>query len=217
MKKIGNILALAAVLAPVLPASAAAPQKQPKLVVAIIVDQFRYDYTTRFRSRYEGGLAKLLNEGAVYVDAHQDHFPTVTATGHSAYLSGGVPATTGIISNEWYDRATGKTITSVEDAKTTLIGVSGNREGSSPHNLIVSTRRRVEDRGPQHVEGHRDLDEGPRCDPSRGTHGGRGLLGRWQRSCREQHVVSAAAAWLGRVVQRGAARPQVAWRGVELS
>ena len=113
--------------------------KKPKLVIAIIVDQFRYDYTTRFRARYISGLDKMLTEGAVFVDAHQNHFPTVTATGHAGFMSGAVPATSGIISNEWYDRATGKTITSVEDPKTTLVGMAGNKEGSSPHNMIVST------------------------------------------------------------------------------
>jgi predicted AlkP superfamily pyrophosphatase or phosphodiesterase len=76
-------------------------QRRPKLVLAIIVDQFRYDYTTRFRSRYTGGLARMLDDGAVFVDAHQDHYPTVTATGHATFMSGSVPATCGIINNEW--------------------------------------------------------------------------------------------------------------------
>ena len=34
---------------------AAAPKK-PKLVVAIVIDQFRYDYLTRFRSEYVAGF-----------------------------------------------------------------------------------------------------------------------------------------------------------------
>ncbi|ADV83032.1 alkaline phosphatase family protein [Terriglobus saanensis] len=117
----------------------AAPVHKPKLILAIAVDQFRYDYTTRFRGRYTSGLATMLSEGAVFIDAHQDHFPTVTATGHATFLTGSVPATSGIIGNEWYDRKLGKTITSVEDAATTLIGVDGQKVGSSPHNLIVST------------------------------------------------------------------------------
>jgi len=37
-------------------ATAKAVQHPPRLVVAIIVDQFRFDYTTRFASRYTGGL-----------------------------------------------------------------------------------------------------------------------------------------------------------------
>ena len=115
------------------------PVHRPKLILAIAVDQFRYDYTTRFRERYSGGLATMLSEGAVFVDAHQDHFPTVTATGHATFLTGSVPATSGIIGNEWYDRQLSKVISSVEDAETTLLGVEGVKEGSSPHNLVVST------------------------------------------------------------------------------
>jgi len=111
---------------------------KPKLILAIAVDQFRYDYTTRFRARYTSGLARMLTEGAVFVDAHQDHFPTVTATGHATFLTGSIPATSGIIGNEWFDRDTGKTITSVEDSATRLIGVDGEKKGSSPHNLVVS-------------------------------------------------------------------------------
>ncbi|MCU1222763.1 MAG: type phosphodiesterase/nucleotide pyrophosphatase [Edaphobacter sp.] len=111
---------------------------KPKLILAIAVDQFRYDYTTRFRARYTSGLARMLTEGAVFVDAHQDHFPTVTATGHATFLTGSIPATSGIIGNEWFDRGTGKTITSVEDSTTRLLGVDGEKKGSSPHNLVVS-------------------------------------------------------------------------------
>jgi predicted AlkP superfamily pyrophosphatase or phosphodiesterase len=136
--------------------SAKPVQKQPKLIVAIAVDQFRYDYTTRFRDRYTSGLARMLSEGAVYVDAHQDHYPTVTATGHATYLTGSVPATSGIIGNEWYDRKSGKTITSVEDADTKLLGVDAQTIGSSPHNLIVSTlgdELKIADRGASKVIG----------------------------------------------------------------
>jgi hypothetical protein len=48
---------------------AGAAPKKPKLVLAMIVDQFRYDYLTRFRSEYNGGLARLLTEGAVFTNA----------------------------------------------------------------------------------------------------------------------------------------------------
>jgi predicted AlkP superfamily pyrophosphatase or phosphodiesterase len=120
-------------------AATKAGQHQPKLIVAIIVDQFRYDYTTRFASRYTGGLHTMLTSGAVFVDAHQDHYPTVTATGHATFMSGTTPATSGIIGNEWFDRTQGRSITSVEDTNTRLLGGKPGATGSSPHNLVVST------------------------------------------------------------------------------
>lgn len=118
---------------------AKAGQHPPKLIVAIVVDQFRYDYTTRFASRYSGGLHTMLTKGAVFVDAHQDHYPTVTATGHATFMTGSTPATSGIIGNEWFDRQQGRSITSVEDANTRLLGGKPGATGSSPQNLIVST------------------------------------------------------------------------------
>ncbi len=114
-----------------------APQ-MPKLILVIVVDQFRQDYTTRFRNYFTSGLKELLTAGAVFPDAHQDHYPTVTAVGHTTILTGSVPATSGIIGNEWYDRASGKVITSVDDPSTQIIGDPG-AGGASPHNLIVST------------------------------------------------------------------------------
>jgi predicted AlkP superfamily pyrophosphatase or phosphodiesterase len=119
--------------------STQASNVKPRLIVAIIVDQFRYDYTTRFAARYTGGLHTMLEQGAVFLDAHQDHFPTVTAVGHATFLTGSTPATSGIIGNEWLDRTTGKTITSVEDQATHLVGAAPGAKGSSPHNLLVST------------------------------------------------------------------------------
>ncbi len=40
-----------------------AAAKYPKLVLLIAIDQFRYDYLTRFREQYTGGLQRLLTRG----------------------------------------------------------------------------------------------------------------------------------------------------------
>ena len=109
----------------------------PKLVVAIVIDQFRYDYLTRFRSEYTGGLKRLLNEGADFTNSHYRHYPTVTAVGHSTFLSGATPSTSGIIGNEWWDRTTGAAVSSVSDPHTHLLGGGGT--GSSPWRLLQST------------------------------------------------------------------------------
>ena len=109
-----------------------------KLVVAIIVDQFRYDYMTRFDGDYHDGLRELHDSGAFFTDAHEAHFPTVTAVGHAAFLSGSIPAIDGIVGNDWYDRETGKMVTSVSDDATKLVGGNGGT-GSSPRRLIVTT------------------------------------------------------------------------------
>jgi len=125
---------------------AAAPKK-PKLVVAIIIDQFRYDYLTRFRSDYHGGLDRLLTKGADFTNAFYGQVPTVTAVGHSIFMSGAMPAVSGIVGNAWYDRDEHQVVTSVCDWNTKVVGGSQTEKGSkctdsdpaSPKRLLVTT------------------------------------------------------------------------------
>jgi predicted AlkP superfamily pyrophosphatase or phosphodiesterase len=121
--------------------SFAAPpaKKSPKLLLVVVVDQFRYDYLTRFGPEYKAGLARLLHEGAVFTNANYEHFPTVTAIGHSTVLTGATPSVSGIVGNEWFDRETGKNVTSVSDDDTKLLGAPGDKRGASPRRLLVST------------------------------------------------------------------------------
>lgn len=112
---------------------------QPKLVLLVVVDQFRYDYLLRFRADYTGGIARLLKDGAVFADARYPQFPTVTAVGHSTIMSGASPAVSGIINNEWFDREGDEAVTSVSDKSTALLGGVAGKKGSSPHRLLVST------------------------------------------------------------------------------
>ena len=132
------LLALASILFPALSSAQFQPPPRPKLVLFIAIDQFRYDYLTRFRSEYTGGLKTLLDRGAVFANANLEHYPTVTAIGHSTMLTGATPSISGIIGNDWFDRESGKSVTSVSDDNTRLLG-GGDRAGSSPHRLLVST------------------------------------------------------------------------------
>jgi predicted AlkP superfamily pyrophosphatase or phosphodiesterase len=113
------------------------PGPRPKLLLTIVVDQFRYDYLTRFRTEYTQGFQRLLTQGAVFTNAYYEHVPTVTAIGHSTIMTGASPMISGIVSNEWYDRETGRIVTSVSDPQRGLLGAQG--EASSPHRLMVST------------------------------------------------------------------------------
>jgi hypothetical protein len=95
----------------------AAPGEAPRLILLVAVGQMRYDYLPRF--------------------ADLDHYPSVTAVGHAARLTGAPPSISGIIGNDWYDRALKRNVTSVEDPATRLLG-GREAAGCSPHRLRVS-------------------------------------------------------------------------------
>ena len=113
--------------------------KRPRLVLLIVVDQFRYDYLERFNGLYTSGIARLLRDGANWTEANYDHTPTYTAPGHSTLMTGAWPAETGIIGNDWPDFDEKASVTSVSDAKTKLLGGEADAQGSSPRRLMAST------------------------------------------------------------------------------
>ncbi len=126
-------IALAAVSLP----CPAQQTNKPKLVLGIVVDQFRYDYLTRFRTGYNGGIDRLLRRGAVFTNARYEHYPTVTAIGHATFMTGATPSLSGIVGNDWFDRQSGKKVTSTTDDSVQLLGAQG--AGQSPRNLLAST------------------------------------------------------------------------------
>lgn len=92
-----------------------APEPEPRgdgisLVLLVAVDQARADYLDRFRPLFTSGLARLLDGGAVFTDAHHEHSMTATAPGHAALSTGAEPARSGIVGNEWRDRETGLSV-----------------------------------------------------------------------------------------------------------
>ena len=111
--------------------------KKPKLVVAIVIDQFRYDYLTRYRSDYHGGFDLLLTKGAVFTNARYQHFPTVTAVGHSIFLSGAMPALSGIVAN-CVVRPRGGHASHLRLGSADHAG-GGSGAGSSPRRMLVDT------------------------------------------------------------------------------
>ena len=121
-------------------AYASAYNGHPKLVVIIVIDQFRGDYLERYRDQFvEGGFRLLLDRGAYFTDCNYDYANTRTAPGHATLLSGAYTSGHGIISNEWWDPQKKRMVTSVEDDSTRLVGVASQEKGASPHNLMAST------------------------------------------------------------------------------
>jgi predicted AlkP superfamily pyrophosphatase or phosphodiesterase len=84
---------------PILPAQERTAAPRPSLLVVVTVDQLRPEYLERWDGQFRGGFRRLIDEGAFFVRAVQDHGVTETAPGHASILSGRFPYSTGIASN----------------------------------------------------------------------------------------------------------------------
>ncbi len=118
--------------------SPATTPSQPRLAVVIVVDQMRPDYLNRFDRFYTGGFRRLLDSGAVFLNAYHDHAATETAVGHSTISTGCLPSRHGIIGNDYYDRVEKKNVYAVLDTLSPLIGESAGK-GVSPHRMLAPT------------------------------------------------------------------------------
>src|SRR5882672_4377051 len=140
-----SLATVAALLLASVPASfASAYNAHPKLVVVVIIDQFRGDYLERYRDQFgEGGFRLLLDHGANFTDCNYDYANTRTAPGHATLFSGSYSNGHGIAANEWWDPKRKKMVTSVEDDDTRIVGIPAeqtkNKAGASPHNLLSDT------------------------------------------------------------------------------
>src|SRR3954466_1544082 len=122
----------------VIPASPTVHNARPKLVVVIVIDQFRADYLERFRDEFRpDGFRLLMDRGAYFTDCYYDYANTHTAPGHATLGTGAYTNGHGIIGNEWYDPQRKKVVTSVEDDESKPVGAG--KWGASPRNLMATT------------------------------------------------------------------------------
>ena len=112
----------------------------PKLIVVIVIDQFRGDYLERYRDAFgPGGFRVFMERGAYFTDCNYDYANTRTAPGHATLFTGSYTSGHGIVANEWWDPEKKKRVSSVEDDTTKLVGVESGATGASPHNLLSDT------------------------------------------------------------------------------
>lgn len=118
----------------------AAPAR-PRLVVLLVVDGLPQRQLLDYREQLApDGLARFLDRGAWFADAHYGHAFTVTGAGHAVLLTGAYPHRTGIIGNEWRSPVTGEIEYCTGDAAHKYIGHATKRlDGTSPKNLKVET------------------------------------------------------------------------------
>ncbi|MDE3106299.1 MAG: alkaline phosphatase family protein [Acidobacteriota bacterium] len=152
------LLTLVCLLLPVPSARADAYHASPKLVVILVIDQFRGDYLDRHRDDLTtpNGFNLFLQRGAYFNSCYYAYANTKTAPGHATIGTGAYTAGHGIGSNEWWDlsRRTSGVVSSVDDERYRIVGTFDDlpalqpppapkptdpRLGASPRNLQATT------------------------------------------------------------------------------
>jgi predicted AlkP superfamily pyrophosphatase or phosphodiesterase len=113
----------------------------PRLLVLLVVDQFRADYAELYGSQWTQGLKRIFAEGASFPLAAMPFGVTKTCAGHSSISSGTVPGVHGMIDNEWYDTGTHEYVACTSDPSAISLPFGGERgsEHHSPRWLQTST------------------------------------------------------------------------------
>lgn len=119
-------------------APAAAAPAQPRLIVAVSVDQLSADLFEQYRPHFSGGLKRIAG-GVVYGNGYQAHGATVTCPGHATILTGAHPARSGIIANHWMDFAAPRADKQVYCAEDERLSAPGGGPRISPVHLRVPT------------------------------------------------------------------------------
>ncbi|WP_179335792.1 alkaline phosphatase PafA [Winogradskyella costae] len=114
--------------------------ERPKLVVGIVVDQMRYDYLTRFGSKFgDGGFNRMINEGFNCKNNHFNYVPTYTGPGHASVYTGTTPKIHGIIGNNWYDKEIKEMVYCAGDEAVESVGTEDRAGKMSPHRMQTTT------------------------------------------------------------------------------
>ena len=123
------------------PEPSSPPTPKPNLVVLLVVDGLPQRQLTDYRDQLApDGLARFLDRGTWFANAHYDHAFTVTGAGHATLLTGAHPDSTGIIGNDWRDPLTSELVYCASDASARYIGhPTQPLDGTSPKNLRVET------------------------------------------------------------------------------
>ena len=116
-------------------AVAFAQSPKPKLVVGLVIDQMRWDYLYRYSNLYgPNGFKRLLSQGFSCENTMIPYVPTYTAVGHTCVYTGSVPAITGIVGNNWFDKTTNRYVYCTDDSTVVSIGGTTKAGKMSPAN-----------------------------------------------------------------------------------
>src|SRR5450432_3486316 len=97
-------------------------QASPKLLVILIIDQFRGDYLERYHDEFgPSGFRTFTDRGAYFPACYYDYANTRTAPGHASIGTGTYTSGHGILANEWWVPSAKKALSSVDDPATKIV------------------------------------------------------------------------------------------------
>jgi predicted AlkP superfamily pyrophosphatase or phosphodiesterase len=142
-----NRLLVFALLAATFPVSSTAAKvptdpSRPSLIVVLVVDQMRSDYTVRFQHQWTKGLRRLLEESAWFRRARFPYFIAETCAGHATIATGSFPNVHGQFMNEWYDRSLGAMASCTDDRTARTLSYAEGEQvpgGHSARPMLVPT------------------------------------------------------------------------------
>ncbi|MFO0946440.1 MAG: alkaline phosphatase family protein [Planctomycetota bacterium] len=121
---------------------AANAAERPKLVVLLVIDQFRGDYLSRWQNQFrKDGFRRLLDDGAWFNRCHYPYAITMTAAGHASISTGCAPWRHGIVGNDWYQPESNNNVYATSTDRYFQVPAPGGKEvaSSSPERLLVPT------------------------------------------------------------------------------
>lgn len=138
MRFLQYILTIIAILTFCNPTARAA--ERPRLVVNIVVSSMRADDIERYSTNLsQGGLRRLMNEGAYFADASFDYMQTTTPVSLATLSTGAMPSTHGVVADSWFDYVTNQRKYLVKDDKEYSVNYSSGSGDYSPRQLIAQT------------------------------------------------------------------------------
>src|SRR5690349_6739230 len=114
------------------------PANAPRLLVVLVLDQFRADYIEMYGHQWTKGLRTLVDRGAVFTKAAYPYAATYTCAGHATLATGAFPAVHGMSSNDFYDRTLRRLVPCAFDPAVTSVPFGGGagKERHSGRNLL---------------------------------------------------------------------------------
>src|SRR5688572_9566079 len=118
----------------------AAQTSAPRLIVILVVDQFRSDYVELYRHRWRSGFRVLLDQGALFTRSEYPYLNTATCAGHVTIGTGALPRTHGIILNRWWHRGERRAYNCMDDDAAPHVSYGAPAQfGSSAKRIKVPT------------------------------------------------------------------------------